>query len=98
MTGKEILQQIRNNKDRLQKLGIIKIGLFGSYSRGDHSETSDVDLILEFNTDQKNFHNYMKVCDILEEIIPKKIDVVTPESLSPYIQPYIEKEAIYEKF
>jgi uncharacterized protein len=93
----DIIGLIRKHKTELKNTGLKKIGLFGSFSRGDNSADSDVDLILEFEEGTKNFHNYMEACDILQNIIPQRLDIVTPESLSPYIKPYIDKEVVYEK-
>ena len=92
-----IMDLIRKHRTELKNTGLKTIGLFGSYSRGENSEDSDVDLIIEFEEGTKNFHNYMEACEILENIIQKKLDIVTPESLSPYIKPYIDKEVVYEK-
>jgi uncharacterized protein len=93
----KIIGLIRKHKKELKKTGIKTIGLFGSYSRNENTEESDVDLILEFEEGTKSFHNYMEACDILQKIIQKKLDIVTPESVSPYIKPYIDKEVVYEK-
>jgi len=93
----EIICLIRKHSEELKKIGLLRIGLFGSCSRNENSEDSDVDLILEFKEGEKKFHNYMEAYDFLQKIIQKKLDIVTLESLSPYIKPYIEKEVIYEK-
>lgn len=39
----------------------------------------------------------MEACYFLEKIFEKKIDIMTPESISPYIKPHIDKEIIYER-
>jgi predicted nucleotidyltransferase len=80
---------------------IEKIGLFGSYSRGDESLTSDIDIALKFKDD------FLKKCDpwdyfkIIEEIREKvlkkfhiKVDIFDLDSISPY-KKNISKEAIY---
>ena len=95
---KEIFQKIDANKEELIKNGVEKIGIFGSYARGEEKEESDIDILIVFKSDYKNFSNFMKVNDILENSTRKKVDLVTPESLSPYIKPYIDKEVIYEAF
>ncbi len=97
MNQQIIFKSINENKDHLRKIGITRIGLFGSYIRNENTDDSDVDIIIEFDEEKKNFHNYMEACDFLEKIISRKVDIVTPESISPYIKPYIEKEVIYER-
>jgi predicted nucleotidyltransferase len=92
-----VLSVIARNSESLRKIGVVRIGLFGSYCRNENRKDSDVDLILEFDPIKKSFHNYMEACDLLEQVIDKRLDVVTPESISPNIKSYIDKEVIYER-
>lgn len=97
MTNKQfILSQIKLLKGELRELGVIKIGLFGSYARGEQSENSDIDILIEFEPDQENFDNYMSVYDEIEKrFTNEKIEVVTTNCLSPHIGPKILKEVTY---
>ena len=97
MTNKQfILSQIKQLKGELRKLGVGKIGLFGSYARGEQSENSDIDILIEFEPDQENFDNYMSVYDEIEKrFTNEKIEIVTTNGLSPHIGPKILKEATY---
>lgn len=97
MTNKQfILSQIKQLKGELRKFGVIRIGLFGSYARGEQSENSDIDILLEFEPDQENFDNYMSVYDEIEKCFTnEKIEIVTTNGLSPYIGPKILKEVTY---
>jgi len=97
MTSKEyILSEIKQQKRELHNLGIVKIGLFGSYVREEQSEKSDIDILIEFEPEKENFDNYMSVYDILENMFRnEKIEIVTKNGLSPYIGPQILKEVIY---
>jgi len=97
MTTKEyILSTIRENKKELLRYGILKVGLFGSYVRGDESEKSDIDLLIDFDPAHENFDNYMAVSNILEQLFKnEKLEIVTKNGLSPYIGPKILKEVQY---
>ena len=97
MTNKEyILSEIKHQKKKLQNLGIVKIGLFGSYVREEQSENSDIDILIEFESGKENFDNYMSVYDILENMFrSEKVEIVTKNGLSPYIGHKILKEVIY---
>ncbi len=90
-----ILRLISENKDRVGKLGVRRLGLFGSYARGDQNENSDIDILVEFSSGKKNFDNFINLAFLLEEIFHKKVELVTVESLSPYLKPYIMKEVEY---
>ena len=79
MTTKEyIITTIRENKEELLRFGILKAGLFGSYVRGDESEQSDIDLLIDLDPDHENSDNYMAVCNILEQLFKnEKLEIVT---------------------
>ena len=97
MTSKEyILSEIKHHKTELMNLGVVKIGLFGSYARGEQSKKSDIDIFIEFEPEKENFDNYMSVYDILEDLFSnQKVEIVTKNGLSPYIGPRILKEVMY---
>lgn len=94
---KNILNIIRSKRSSLSDVGVAKIGVFGSYLRGEEHDDSDLDMIIFFKPEQKTIINYFKALDILESEFHKKIDLLTPESISPYIKPYIDKEIVYEE-
>ncbi|MHA1130663.1 MAG: nucleotidyltransferase family protein [Candidatus Helarchaeota archaeon] len=92
----KIFELLRKNKLQFQKYGVKKIGLFGSYVRDENQEESDIDFLVEFEEEKKNYDNFIELVFLLEEIFKKKVDLLTIESLSPYIKPYILKEVQYE--
>ncbi|MDP1743449.1 MAG: nucleotidyltransferase domain-containing protein [Candidatus Amesbacteria bacterium] len=91
----QILSLINANKLAFSSLGASKIGLFGSFVRGDQTTTSDVDLLVEFRPGQKNYRNLLKTAELAEKLVARKVEIVTTKSLSPFIAPYIEKEVEY---
>ncbi len=93
----DILDLINTKKYDINKLGITRVGLFGSFSRGEQNSESDVDLLVEFDKKKKSFKNYMNFIRLTENLFGRDVEVVTPESLSPYIAPYIKKEIKYVK-
>ena len=97
MTTKEtILSTIQSHKAELTRLGIKDIGLFGSYVREEQSDSSDIDILIDFEPEKENFDNYMAVYDIIEKLFKdERIEIVTKNGLSPYIGPQILKEVVY---
>lgn len=91
-----ILKILLSHKAELKQFGLKRIGLFGSYVRGDASIDSDIDFIVEFEKEKKTFDNFMDIAFFLEDLFGKKIDLLTQASLSPYIKPYVENEVVYE--
>ena len=87
-----IIQRILAQRQRLASLGVRNLGLFGSFVRGEQTAESDVDILVEFEPDKHSFDNFMDVAFLLEDLLGRKVELVTPESLSPYIGPYILRE------
>lgn len=96
MNSEEIFELIRQNKSELERFGASRIGLFGSQIRGEAGAKSDIDFIVEFVTGRKNYDNYINLCFFLEDLFNRKIDLLTPESLSPHLKDRILGEARYE--
>lgn len=72
-----------------------RIGVFGSFVRGEERPDTDIDFLVEFEPNQKTFNHLMELSFFLEDLFPNRIELVTPESLSPYIGPQILKEVEY---
>ena len=92
---KKLLLLTKANKRQITSLGVKKLGLFGSFVRNEQKKDSDVDLLVEFDPKKKNFDNFMNLAFLFEELFHRKVEVVTSESLSPYLKPYILKEVEY---
>jgi predicted nucleotidyltransferase len=90
-----ILQLIALQRPHLQALGVQRLGLFGSFARGEQHDDSDIDLLVEFVPGHKNFDNFMQLAFLLEDMFGRRVELVTPESLSPYIRPYVLDEVEY---
>jgi hypothetical protein len=58
-------------------------------------DTSDIDLLIEFDAPAKTFDNFMALSFFLEDLFDQKVEIVTKESLSPYIGPHILNEIEY---
>ena len=93
---REIFALLAENESHLRRLGVGRCGLFGSFARGEQNEDSDVDILVEFEEGRKSFDNFMALAFFLEDLFGRKVDLLTPESLSPYIGPHILKEVEYE--
>ena len=89
------MKVLKQYRVRLRDLGIKRIGLFGSFVRGDQRPESDIDLLVEFESGRKTFDTFMELSFFLEDVLKHRVELVTVESLSPYIGPYILKEVEY---
>ncbi|MHC1630968.1 MAG: nucleotidyltransferase family protein [Methanotrichaceae archaeon] len=89
-----VIETITEHKKEIKKkYGVRKIGVFGSHVRGEQTETSDVDLLVEF--EKPTFDNFMDLLFFLEDLFGKKVDLITNRGMSPYISPRIEKGVVW---
>jgi len=95
-TKEQVLTLLQQHKQELHEFGVNQFGIFGSFvrDRDIHSE-SDVDVLVTFQDGKKTFDNFMHLSFYLEELFGRAVDLITPESLSPYIGPRILDEVEY---
>ena len=91
----DIIDALHQNRSHLRGLGVRRIGLFGSFVRGEQHPDSDIDLLVEFEAGRKTFDAFIKLSFFLEDVLHHRVELVTMEALSPYIGPYILKEVEY---
>ena len=94
-TKQDILNVLDQNRSHLKELGVRRIELFGSFLRGEQRSDSDIDLLAEFEPGQKTFDAFMELALFLESVLQHRVELVTVESLSPYIGPHILMEVEY---
>lgn len=94
--SKENIQKI---KTYLSDKPVIRAYLFGSFVRGEAMEDSDVDLLIELDYSQRIGLLFVQMQLDLEELLNKKVDLVSANGLSKYLKPAIdrEKELIYAR-
>lgn len=83
----------RHENEIKEKYHVKRIGLFGSYAKGLQNEENNVDVLAEFV--KPTFDNFIELAFYLEDLFGKKVDLLTPNSLSPYMKSVVEKEAVW---
>ncbi len=91
-TKRDIISTIQKNRDKIKAFGVKKLGLFGSFVREQQRADGDIDLLVKFQPEQKTFDNFIQLSFFLEDILEQPVELVTPDSLSPYLGPHIIKE------
>lgn len=101
--GKPVRRAVANRRDvverckvverQLRDLGVRRIALFGSVARDMANAESDVDVLVEFEPGKKTFDRFLALSELLEEVLGRRVELVTVEALSPYIGPHILAEA-----
>ena len=86
----EIIKILREKKDYLEtNLGVKKLKVFGSFAEGTQDSDSDLDLIVEFKNTPTMFE-VVKIEDEISKMVSVDVDLLTEESISPYILPQIK--------
>ena len=91
----ELLKIINEHQKQIRISGQKRCGIFGSFVHRKHTAKSDIDVLVEFESGQKTFDNFMRLAEFLEQLFGRKVDLLTVESLSPYIGPHILQEVEY---
>jgi len=89
-----VMETLKKHEEEIrERYGVRKIAVFGSCVRGEQKETSDIDILVEF--EEPTFDNFMNLSSYLEALFGKKVDLITTKGMSPYIGPIIQKEAVW---
>jgi predicted nucleotidyltransferase len=91
-TKQDLLEALTKNSEVIKSYGVNSLGVFGSFIKGTFNDKSDVDLLVDFVPEKKSFDNFMDLSFFLEELFGRKVEIVTPQSLSKFIGPHILKE------
>jgi uncharacterized protein len=95
MTREEVIGFLSLHKQELSaRFGVTKLGLAGSYARGEATEESDIDVIVEIQSDNK-FRSFFNLLYFLEDALHRKIDLATESSLKPLVREHILQDIHY---
>ena len=91
----EILSILKNLKNEIRsKYRVNNIGLFGSYAKNKQEETSDIDLLVEFEENADLLH-FVGLSLFLEEFFDKNVDIVSKFAIKEELRDQILQEVIY---
>ena len=92
----EIMSYLKQNMAVLnERFGVTRVGIFGSFARGEQSAGSDIDMVVEMEKDRKNIHSFLKLKRFLEKEMEREIDLGFEHSLKPTIKEKVIKQIIY---
>jgi len=92
-TRDEILEALASHRSLFERYGVSSVSLFGSIARGEPTEESDIDLLVEFSR-PIGLLQFVELKRFLEEVFERSVDLVTPKALKPQLRDRILKEAI----
>ncbi len=94
LTPKMIIEMLERHGNEINRYGVKKIGLFGSFLNRKEHKKSDIDFLVLF--DKPTFDNYIELKFMLQKLFHKKVDLVIEENLKPSLK-YVKEEALYAK-
>jgi uncharacterized protein len=93
MKRDEILRKLEEHRETIRSIGVRRLGIFGSYARGEQTEVSDMDFLVDFDT--ATIDNFFDLKFFLEELFGRSVDLVTVGSIKPRIRSTILEETVY---
>ena len=97
LTGRQILETLKNEQALLRKYSVKRIGLFGSYARGSANDNSDIDFLVEF--EKPTYDNFYALIVYLEKLFGRKVEILTPDGVDsirvPEVAQSIRDSVVY---
>jgi len=89
------IEKIKSKIVRILKRNNVKrAGIFGSYSRGEQKENSDLDIIVDIKDKNMSLLGFIRLIRLLEGVLKRKVDLVEYGAIKPRIKERILKEEV----
>jgi len=93
-TASSVVQRIAGMRLELsERFTVKRIGVFGSFAKGDAGPESDVDIVVELT--EPTFDHYMDLKFRLEDVLKRPVDLVMADTVKPRLKPIIDQEVVY---
>ena len=92
-TREDVLRQLQEHQQAMRRLGVRRLGLFGSTVRGESRPSSDLDFLVEL--ERNSFDAYMDLKFFLEDLFQCRVDLVLADTIKPRLREGILKETEY---
>lgn len=93
LSREQTTERLSGCEQEIRTLGVRRLALFGSVLRGEPREDSDVDVLVQFAPGAKSYDRFLRLSELLEARLGRRVELVTVEALSPFIGPRILTEA-----
>lgn len=94
MQQESALDILRRHRHELQQFGVKSIALFGSVVREEARPESDIDILVEFGR-PVGLLTFLRLQYRLEDLMGRRVDLVTPAALKRQLRDRILQEAVY---
>ncbi len=94
MTRAEVLETLRAHRPTLaERFGVVELAVFGSFARDEATDESDLDILVSFDG-PATWRSYFGVQFYIEDLLGRRVDLVTDKALRSEFRPYVEQEAV----
>ena len=94
MNRDELLTILRTHKPTLaERFGVTSLSLFGSFARDQATDESDVDILVGYDAPATS-RSFFGVQFYIEDLLGRRVDLVTNNALRKEIRPYVERDLI----
>jgi uncharacterized protein len=97
-TKKELLERILASEGEIRSYGVKRLGIFGSFVRDEAKENSDVDFFIDFDIEYKTLKNFFRLARYLQNLLGRRVEIITPQSLNKFIGKYVTQQVEYVPF
>ena len=97
MSKNDLIKAIQCNTDTMKAYGVKSVGIFGSFAASRQTSKSDVDVLVEFEKEDKTFDNYMELKLFLEKLFSRRVDLVIKDTLKARIKDKVLSETAYAR-
>jgi predicted nucleotidyltransferase len=95
MDNRQVISKLREHRDELTAAGIVHLRVFGSVARGEANDSSDVDLIAEFDKTMKlTLLDMVGLENRLSELLEVKVDLTPANTMKQRVRTTADKEAV----
>ncbi len=84
-----------SHQSALRQFGTTRLGLFGSFVRGEQTDESSIDFVVEFREAKKTFRNFINMVYYLEKVMSREVELLTCEGMASFVKRHAEKEVEY---
>ena len=92
----EIILPLRENKQTYKdQFGVTRIGVFGSFTRAEQTQGSDIDIVVEMEEEKRNIHNFFKFKRLLESEFGCEVDLGFEDMLKPIVREKLAGKIVY---